>query len=154
MAYKKMSLEEIGDRLEINDLLTRYTTAIDTKDWELLDTCFTPDARVDYTSSGGIAGSYPEAREWLAKVLAAFPVTVHYITNSTVKLEGDGARATTYVFNPMRLKNPDDSLHAFNVGAYYHDKLVRTDEGWRIADRFEEMKFLDGEIPGEVAPQK
>ena len=52
-----LSNEEISDRLEISDLLTRYCTAIDAKDYELLDECFTPDARVDYVSSGGITGS-------------------------------------------------------------------------------------------------
>ncbi|MDQ3145604.1 MAG: nuclear transport factor 2 family protein, partial [Actinomycetota bacterium] len=37
---------ELADRLEIDDLLTRYAVAIDTKDWGLLATCFTPDARI------------------------------------------------------------------------------------------------------------
>ena len=41
----------IADRLEIDDLLTRYTVAIDTKDWDLLATCFTPDAHIDYRAS-------------------------------------------------------------------------------------------------------
>jgi len=54
-----LSLQEISDRFEISDLLTRYTRAIDTKDFELLDTCFTPDAFVDYTSSGGISTDFP-----------------------------------------------------------------------------------------------
>jgi hypothetical protein len=56
MARKTMTLEEISDRIEINDLLVRYTVAIDEKDWELLDTVYTPDAKVDYTSSGCIKG--------------------------------------------------------------------------------------------------
>jgi hypothetical protein len=55
-----MSIEEISDRLEIQALLTRYTIAIDTHDWELLDTVFTPDAWIDYESSGGTKGNYPE----------------------------------------------------------------------------------------------
>ena len=50
------NLQELSDRLEINDLLIRYTYAIDDGDWELLDRVFTPDAQIDYTSSGGIAG--------------------------------------------------------------------------------------------------
>ena len=68
-----LSLQQISDRIEINDLLIRYTRAIDQKDWELLDTVFTPDAEVDYVSSGGIKGTYPEIRAWLEKVLALFP---------------------------------------------------------------------------------
>jgi len=142
-----LSLQEISDRIEIDDLLIRYTKAIDTKDWKLLDTVFTPDAQVDYTSSGGIKGSYPEARAWLAKALAIFPVTVHYVTNSEVTLAGDRASARTAVYNPMFFENPDRTRHHFAVGAYYVDDLVRTAQGWRIAARREDQAFLEGSLP-------
>jgi 3-phenylpropionate/cinnamic acid dioxygenase small subunit len=141
------SLQEISDRIEIDDLLIRYTKAIDQKDWKLLDSVFTPDAEVDYVSSGGIKGSYPEARAWLAKALAPFPVTVHYVTNSEVTLQGDRASARTAVYNPMFAENPDGSLHHFAVGAYYVDELRRTPQGWRIAKRREEQAFLEGSLP-------
>jgi 3-phenylpropionate/cinnamic acid dioxygenase small subunit len=141
------SLQELSDRLEIQDLLTRYTVAIDAKDWKLLDTCFTPDAQVDYTATGGSKGSYPEVRKWLEAALAPFPVTVHYISNSAVKLAGEKATARTYVYNPMGFKNPDGSLHWFTVGAYYVDELVRTPEGWRIQKRVEEQGFFQGTLP-------
>jgi 3-phenylpropionate/cinnamic acid dioxygenase small subunit len=142
-----LSLQQISDRIEINDLLIRYTRAIDQKDWDLLDTVFTPDAEVDYVSSGGIKGSYPEIRAWLEKVLALFPVTVHYVTNSEVTLQGDRAAARTAVYNPMFLGSSGGSLHHFAVGAYYVDELVRTEAGWRIAKRREEQAFLEGSLP-------
>lgn len=142
-----LSLQQISDRIEIQDLLTRYTVAIDTKDWSLLDTCFLPDAAVDYTATGGIKGRYPEVRAWLEKALAPFPVTVHYISNSTVELDGDRASSRTYVINPMGFPNPDGSLHMFTVGGYYVDELVRNADGWRIAKRVEESAFLDGTLP-------
>jgi len=144
---RDLSIRELSDRLAINDLLIRYTRAIDTKDWNLLDTCFTPDADVDYTATGGIAGKYPEVRAWLAKALAPFPITVHYITNSVVKLAGDRATARTLVFNPMFFGNPDGSLHDFTVGATYVDELVWTADGWRIAKRSEEAGYMQGSLP-------
>ena len=147
MAKRTLSLEEISDRIQIHDLLTRYTVAIDTKDWSLLDTCFTPDAQVDYTTSGGTKGAYPEVRQWLEKALSVFPMTMHFISNSTVALDGDKASARTYVINPMGFPKDDGSLHMFTVGAYYVDELVRTDDGWRIANRFEEQAYLEGSLP-------
>ena len=30
-----MTLQDIADRIEIDDLLTRYATALDAKDWDL-----------------------------------------------------------------------------------------------------------------------
>ena len=147
MPVPQLSTQEISDRIQIQDLLTRYTVAIDTKDWKLLDTCFTPDADVDYTATGGTAGKYPEVRKWLEMALAPFPLTVHYISNTTVKLDGDRAATRTYVWNPMGFKNPDGSLHWFTVGAYYVDELVRTADGWRIKRRTEEHGFMQGSLP-------
>ena len=142
-----LSLQQISDRIEINDLLIRYTKAIDEKDWRLLDTVFTPDAELDYVSSGGIKGGYPEVRTWLSKALAIFPVTLHYVTNSEVTLSGDRASARTAVYNPMFFTNPDGSTHHFAVGAWYVDELVRTKDGWRIAKRREDQAFLEGSLP-------
>ena len=142
-----LSTQEISDRLEIQDLLIRYSRAIDTKDYKLLDSCFTPDAHVDYASSGGIAGKYPEVRAWLEKALAAFPAMMHFIGNITLELDGDRARSRTYVINPMGFPKPDGSLHVFTVAAHYVDELVRGSEGWRIAQRVEEQVLLDGSLP-------
>jgi len=147
MPEDTLSIKEISDRIRINDLLVRYTLAIDTKDWDLLDSVFQPDATVDYTTSGGIRGKYPEVKAWLEKVLATFPMTQHLISNSTITIDGDRATGRTMVFNPMGLKNKEGQLQVFYVGAYYLDKLVRTPEGWRIAERFEEQAFFDGALP-------
>ena len=142
-----LSPQEISDRFEINDLLIRYTRAIDTKDYALLDTCFTPDAHVDYTSSGGTAGKYPEVRAWLEKALAPFPCMMHFVGNTTLELDGDRVSSRTYVINPMGLPNKDGGLHVFTVCAHYVDKLLRTPEGWRIAERIEETVLMDGTLP-------
>ena len=138
---------ELADRREIDDLLIRYTAAIDGKDWALLDTCFTPDAHVDYTSSNGIAGKYPEVRAWLAKALAIFPTTIHAISNSRIELDGDRARGRTLVNNPMLLPKGDGGRFVFTVYAYYNDELVRTPQGWRIAKRIEEQVLITGDVP-------
>lgn len=147
MPTRDLSLREISDRLAIDDLLTRYTVAIDTKDWKLLDTCFTPDAHVDYTQSGGTKGRYPEVRAWLEMALSPFPMTQHFISNTTLELEADAATARTYVINPMGFANPDGSMHIFTVGAYYNDKLIYTEQGWRIAERVEEQAYMEGSLP-------
>ena len=142
-----LTLQQISDRIEIQDLMTRYTRAIDTKDYALLDTCFTQDAWVDYTSSGGAKGKYPEVRAWLEKALAPFAAMMHAIGSPSVELQGDHARTRTYVINPMGFAKPDGTLHVFTVCAHYVDKLVRTPDGWRIAERIEETVLMDGTLP-------
>lgn len=142
-----LSPQEVSDRIEIQDLLVRYARAIDTQDYALLDTCFTPDAHVDYTTSGGIKGSYPEVRAWLEKALAQFDAMMHFVGNSVVSLDGDTAQAKTYVYNPMGKAGPDGNVEFFTVVADYVDRLIRTASGWRIEERVEEQMFLQGGLP-------
>jgi hypothetical protein len=141
-----LSLQEVSDRIEIDDLLIRYTRAIDAKDWALLDTCFLPNADVDYVSSGGIKGKYPEVRAWLEKALGMFAVTIHAVSNSTIELNGDTAKGRTLVNNPMCLRDAEGNQNIFTVWAYYHDDLVRAEGGWRIAKRYEEQLLVEGSI--------
>ena len=145
-----LSQQEISDRLEIQALMVRYARAIDTQDYALLDTCFVPDAHVDYTQSGGTKGPYPEVRAWLEKALAPFATMMHLIGNTTIEFDGDKASSRTYVINPMGFPNPDGTLHMFTVGAHSVDKLVRTDVGWLIAERIEEAVYMDGTLPGAL----
>ena len=63
-----MDLQEISDRFEIEGAIVRYTRAIDTGDWDALDTVFTPDAEIDYTESGGVADTYATVKPWLAEL--------------------------------------------------------------------------------------
>ena len=148
MTAHHLSLAEISDRIQIQDLLTRYALAIDTKDWALLDTCFTSGAALDYTSAGGEKGLYPQIRRWLEKVLSSFAVTAHHVGNFSVELDGDRARARTYLWNPMGFQQADGSLHWFAVSAHYVDELVRTGEGWRIQQRVQERGVIIGALPG------
>ena len=54
-----LSLEEISDRFEIQQLLIDYSTAIDKRRFDDLDLVFTPDAYIDYRAMGGIDGRSP-----------------------------------------------------------------------------------------------
>jgi len=103
------------------------------------------DDRLDFDLFAGITLS--EVREWLGKALAAFPITIHAITNSTIELDGDRATGKTLVNNPMVIPQEDGGQHQFTVWAWYIDELVRTDDGWRIAKRFEQQVFVESAPP-------
>ena len=145
------SAQELADRAEIQDVIVRYGWAIDTKDWALLDTCFTEDAEVDYSSNpGGKAGPYRQVRSWLEKMLSAFPVTQHLMSNIDVALDGDRATVRTMVTNPQGAATREGALHFFVVGARYDDDFVRGPEGWRIAKRVETTLWFQGTLPPEL----
>ncbi len=141
-----LSPQELSDRSEIMDTLIRYAEAIDTKNFDLLAEVFTPDAHVDYTTSGGIEGKYPEIRAWLEKALTPFPAYLHALSNTTFRFAGDTAHTRTYFVNPMAYP-ADGGLHTFTVYGHYVDRLVRNADGWRIADRREEQSLMEGTLP-------
>ena len=136
-----MSLQEISDRLEIQDLFARYSFAIDERDWDTLDDVFTPDAQIDYTETGGAKGSFAQIKLWLPLALARFPTFQHMVGTTRLKLDGDRATSRTILFNPMVHGAADGVRQVFFIGLWYRDTLVRTPAGWRIAERYEEMSY-------------
>jgi hypothetical protein len=133
-----LSLQEMSDRLEIGDLIARYSTVVDGRRWDDLDALFTADAVLDYTATGAISGSLADLKAFLAEMLPAFATTQHLTGASTIVVDGDRATARTPCFNPMVVH--DQRL--FFVGLWYDDVLVRTPEGWRFAERAQQQAYL------------
>jgi 3-phenylpropionate/cinnamic acid dioxygenase small subunit len=142
-------LQILVDRREIDDLLVSYATAIDTRHWDGLDSVFTPDAVLDYRSAGGIRGTFSDVRTWLSDVIPLFTWTQHLVVNRAVELgsDGDTARSRSIFQNPNQMV-VDGEPWLFVVGGRYHDRLVRTASGWRIATRVEETLWWDHPMPG------
>jgi len=138
------SQQEISDRLEIGDLLTRYTRAIDLGAWDELDTVFTADAHIDYSATGGESGSFPQVKRWLADTLPMFARRQHLLGQVEVRLRSDEATATAYFLNPLVLARPDGTEQVWEFGGYYHHRLVRTGGGWRSRELVEELAWKRG----------
>ena len=142
-----MDLQQISDRLEIQDVLIRYTRAVDTNAWDGLDTVFTPDATIDYTETGGIAGSFPEVKAWLAETLPAFFCAyMHTLGQVAITYDdtGDGAEVAAYFDNPMLMRSGDGEPTLVEVGGIYHHSMVRTPDGWRSRRLHEELVWRRG----------
>jgi len=148
-----LSLQEISDRLEIEELLVRYSHALDTKDWDAWEALFTPDAVVDYTEMGGIRGGAHEVRRWLEEVMA-WPLSYqHLVANTLLDFDDDDhARARTICHNPMVIDDGKGGTHVFFCGLWYLDRVVRTPEGWRFAERTEERCYFHNTPEGMPVP--
>ena len=145
-----MEIREVADRLEINELLTRYSRAVDRKDWVLYRQVFTADASIDYTSAGGIAGDTETQATWLAKALAQFPVTQHLIANVGIQfIDADTATVEAIFHNPMVM--PDKS--SWVTGGWYHHEMIRTDDGWRSRKLVEESGYFSGMPSNLTSPE-
>ena len=139
-----LSLQEISDRLEIQDLLHRYAELIDTKDFQSLrKDVFTGDAHIDYSAFGGSVGNLDETIDFLEKVMstATFPNTQHLNANHQIRLDGDRATGRIMCLNPQNLRIGEET-QVFFCGLWYLDEYQRTADGWRIARREEEKSWV------------
>jgi hypothetical protein len=137
-----LSLQEISDRMEIQDLITAYSHAIDSRNWDALDDVFTPDAHIDYSEMGGSKGTLAQTKEFLRKAMTQFASFQHMVATSQIKLRGDVAEGRTICHNPMVLDRGNGETHTFFCGLWYRDRFVRTPRGWRIQERVEEKSYF------------
>jgi len=121
--------------MEIQDLFARYSFAIDERDWDALDSIFTPDAQIDYSETGGAKGSFAQIKAWLPTALERFPMFQHMVATTKILIDGDRATSRTILFNPMTYRPENGPDQVFFIGLWYRDRLVRTERGWRIAER-------------------
>ena len=119
-------------RQDVADVLVRYATAIDQKDWTRFRTCFTDDCEADYGAIG-VWRSVDEITEWMAQVHDACGHTMHRISNVAVSA-GAGDRVVARCYVDALVLGPDNGAGVRAAG-WYDDELIRTDDGWRITRR-------------------
>jgi 3-phenylpropionate/cinnamic acid dioxygenase small subunit len=138
-----LSMQEMSDRFEIQDLLHRYAQIIDSKEFDSLrEEIFCPDAFIDYSVFGGSKGNVETTIEFLHKAMKLFPNTQHLNANIQIELDGDRATGRVMCLNPQEIALPDREKHIFFCGLWYIDDYRRTERGWRIAKRVEEKSFV------------
>lgn len=141
-----MKLEELSDKLEINELLARYCHALDQKDWVAFRAVFTDDAMLDFSAFGGPQGSVCELETFLAPILNGLAASQHNVSTVKVDLDGDAATARSAAIVPMTTRAADGGESTFINGLWYEDSLVRTSDGWRIRSRTQVRGWVSSPI--------
>lgn len=144
-----MDATTLADRVEIEALLDEYALAIDTRDFDLVATLFTPDAQLDYTSSGGPVAGRDDVVAWLRASLPAVTLTQHLLTNRRIRINGNSATVRTELLNPL-LCDGEHGTELTLLGGRYDDRLVRTLDGWRIAERVHTTTWTAGPVPAQL----
>jgi 3-phenylpropionate/cinnamic acid dioxygenase small subunit len=121
-----------SDHELIGEVLVRYATGIDAKDWPLFRTCFTDDVRADYGDIG-VWNGVDEITEYMTTTHARMPRTNHMMSNFSITVDGDHAKATSYVHVVLVLA--EAPLMWIDGVGQYADELVRSDDDWRIRQR-------------------
>jgi 3-phenylpropionate/cinnamic acid dioxygenase small subunit len=118
-------------RDEVTEVLVRYATGIDSRDWPLLRACFTDDCDADYGDIGHWR-SGDEITEWMAQTHDPLGPTMHRITNVTISTEGEQVTTRSYVHAVLATADRATTIHAYG---WYDDEFVTTPAGWRISRR-------------------
>ena len=129
-----MSLAEtdLADRAAIDDVLSCYAAGLDSQDWDLWRSIFLPEVVFDMTSVHGRPAVKASMDNTVAQVrvqFAGFRATQHVIVNRRHFVEGDRAR----VLATMQAWHWIDD-RCYTMFGYYDDKLVRTEQGWKLAE--------------------
>jgi hypothetical protein len=120
-----------ADELEVREVLARYSRGVDRADWDLLRSCFSDDAVVDY---GQIRGTRDELIAFVQRELGDMHSLMHLQGQSWLRLDGDRGMSETYVNAFHRTRTPD-GFQDITVHGRYLDTLERRQGRWVIVRR-------------------
>lgn len=138
-------LQRLLDEAAIKKVHIRYCRGIDRMDWDLIRSCYHPDAIDDHGEYiGGIDGFIDYCKAGCPTFLS----TTHFTGNQLVEVDGDAAWAEHYARAYHRVAGrdgaPDQDLV---VNTRYVDRFERREGEWRIAHR---MVVVDTDRVDEV----
>jgi hypothetical protein len=131
-----LTVETLVARAEISDVVNRYATGIDGRDWPLYRSIFADEVEFDFTSWSGGEPRRLAADAWVANVrdgLSGFDATQHLSSNHVHTIDGGGESATcvSYMVALHHIVE-GESRRMHGLGGYYTNRLRREAEGWKI----------------------
>ncbi|MGO4169290.1 MULTISPECIES: nuclear transport factor 2 family protein [unclassified Novosphingobium] len=146
-----LSMQEMSDRFELQDLIVGYCYAVDNRDWDALDEFFTQDALIDYSEMVGVRGGLTEIKQFLVEGLSPILAYQHAVSTTKYAIDGDTARTKTVCYNPMTVSQGQSS-DTLVFGLWYIHDFIRTEQGWKIS-RLYEQKCYRINVPDWLAEQ-
>jgi ketosteroid isomerase-like protein len=136
----KSSLQALQDRIDVTDVLYRYTSSVDKGDSEGVRSTLADDIWAQYGNGDPVEGGDALAG-WIAEATATAIWQHHLLNTYHVEVDGDEAKTLSYLTSYQVFEAAPDA--ATLLVARYHDELRRTPSGWKISRRV--MEILWGE---------
>lgn len=144
------SVEEVADRMAIQDTIVRYVHGLDDQQFDELDKVFLPECMFDLTSAGAMKAPWTEVKKFFAKLHTTCTRDMHFFGMSKIVFRDESreiADVRSKVINPMGAIGEDGEEHFFQIHGTYDDVFVKTDAGWRIRARTWNMGWTSGDCP-------
>jgi ketosteroid isomerase-like protein len=133
-------IQDLLDRQEIADVLYRYASTIDYKDYPAMRALFTDDAVGKYGDSDPIHGA-DKIIAWIDSATQDRAWQHHKLTVYHIDIDGDTARTLTY--HTSHQTTVDDPDRVIVIVARYQDALRREDGRWKIFDKYMEVGWVE-----------
>jgi len=145
-ALNEAEIRTLLDRVQIHDVLMRYSRGVDRGDGELVLSVFHPDATLDMGRGPMAPASLAEG---ITKMVATG--TMHFIGNEYVEVDGDSAYGETYFISYATITDSGKPATRSRGGRYL-DRFERRDGEWKIVRRLlvDEWSRVD-ELPAPTA---
>ncbi|MDK2758680.1 MAG: nuclear transport factor 2 family protein [Blastomonas fulva] len=126
-----MTSPAFSDWLDICSLKARYCRCLDTKDWQGYAEVFADDAVLDTSPSGGLTVAGRDALvAYVRSSISEDTITTHHIHAPEIAIDGDTATGI-WAMQDRNIWPNGRKLLGFG---HYHERYVRTADGWRIAE--------------------
>ena len=132
-------LQAIADRVEIEALRGEFSDAVMMNDHDRLASLFTRDGVVRIPEGDIEADGREEIRALGERRQALTDYFVQTTHPGTIQLDGDIATGRVYLSELARGRDGSSHLNYF----VYHDRYQRTPDGWKFAERVDEVRYLD-----------
>ena len=129
----------IADRFEIEALRGEFTDAIMMHDYDRFASLFTEDGtwRIPYIDVELV--SREAIRAGIERMQGLWDYFVQISHSGTIRLADNTAVGRVYV---SELGHKRDGTSELNY-SLYHDRYLRTPDGWRFTERVFEVRYLD-----------
>ncbi|MFQ3322477.1 MAG: hypothetical protein ACI90U_000283 [Pseudomonadales bacterium] len=129
----------------LKQLKYKYMRAVDTKDYDLLETTLTVDASAYYDSGKYAFDSRDAIMEFLKEGMANI-VTLHQLHHPEIEINGDNATGIWYLQDFVITA---DNSFRLEGAAFYHDEYKKINGQWLISktgyERTYEMSAIGNE---------
>jgi 3-phenylpropionate/cinnamic acid dioxygenase small subunit len=143
------ALQELVDRQAITDVLYRYASSVDRRDFATLRNLFADDARATYTTVAELDGADNIVR-WIDDMTVDKAWQHHLLSVYHIDFTGpDEVEALTYHTSHQTDKGDEGSVTL--IVARYNDRLRRIDGSWKIVEKIMQPGWAETRRPKVVA---
>jgi ketosteroid isomerase-like protein len=138
-------LRRLVDRQQISDVLYRYASCVDYKDFATLRSLFTDDARGIYMTVADLSGA-DEIVKWIDGMTADKAWQHHKLTVYHIDFTGPD-EATTLTYHTSHQTDVGDEGAVTQIVSRYRDRLRRVDGTWKITEKIMEPGWAEQRRP-------